>query len=531
MIRMDSPVAVRAAAGLFSGLVSSGHTPPVGMFRALISAARGFGMMTDPTVLAAGKWQDWLHPRGKDGRFIEKDAFVNIFGDEHALLSDRSAVRRRAKINTLRPEGAHVTYYDMLNPNPDGSLKKLPADPAAGFPETIPVEQLSTKVAMAPKAVAQLKPRSSAQEEFDASHEPALTQQEFDFELGGLNQSIKGMNPEQVAVVSTGQDALPNEEFGAHAKFLHQINELVTGHGLTYDAAFKDNYGLWSEPMQEMFDSLVDEVFQTLTANESKPKDRRAILLGGMPGAGKSTTLDRMADNKAFRGEEWIIVNPDHFKDRMLERGLFPKVAGLTPAETANFIHEASSEMNHMLEQLLMVDGYNIIFDITMGGDARTDGKSWNEKLVDVLRSQSYDDDIDGILVGVDPLTSRTRVAKRHLAGLNAYRTGADEDGNTDSSEVKFGGRAVPESVIARSEFPEGDPDAETYKSQNERNFRALVGGGTFSRWAMWDNTGAEPVFIAGSASDVTDRTNMPGYYPAAPSAPAAGPGGEAVAL
>ena len=523
MIDLGSPDAVRAAAGLFSGLVSSGHTPPVGMFRALIAAARGFGMMSDPAVLAAGKWQDWLHPRGKDGRFIEKDAFVNIFADEHALLSDRGANRRRAKINTLRPEGAHVTYYDMLNPNPDGSLKKLPADPAAGYPETIPVEQLSTKVAMAPKAVAQLNPRASAKEEFDAHHQPAMTQQEFDFELGGLNNSIKSMNPEQIKVVSTGQGPLPEADFDAHEKFLHQVNEMVTGHGLTYDAAFKDNYGLWSEPMQEMFDALVDEVFQAVTANETKPRDRRAILLGGMPGAGKSSTLDLMAENKSFRSNEWIIVNPDHFKDRMLERGLFPKVAGLTPAETSNFIHEASSEMNHMLEQLLMVDGYNLIFDITMGGEARNDGsKGWTEKLVDVLRSQGYDDDIDGILVDVDTLTSRKRVAKRHLAGLNAYRTGVDGKGNTDSVEAKFGGRAVPESVIARSEFKDGDPDAENYKSQNARNFRALVGTGTFSRWAAFDNTGDAPVWIAGSAAGAADRTNMPGYY-SAPSA-AAGP-------
>jgi hypothetical protein len=83
--------------------------------------------MQDPYVLTAAKWQDWLHPRGKDGRFIEKGKFVNIFADPNALLTDRTADRRRAKIDELRPEGAIVSYQD-IHGNP------LDPDPAAGYP-------------------------------------------------------------------------------------------------------------------------------------------------------------------------------------------------------------------------------------------------------------------------------------------------------------------------------------------------------------------------------------------------------------
>jgi hypothetical protein len=67
------------------------------MFRALIAAARVSGMLQDPAVLTASKWQDWLHPRGKDGRFIEKGKFVNVFANPNALLADKTAVRRRAR--------------------------------------------------------------------------------------------------------------------------------------------------------------------------------------------------------------------------------------------------------------------------------------------------------------------------------------------------------------------------------------------------------------------------------------------------
>jgi hypothetical protein len=86
---------------------------------ALIAAARVSGMLHDPYVLTASKWQDWLHPRGKDGRFIEKGKFVNIFANPNALLNDRTADRRRARITELRPEGAFVSYQDIHgNPLP-----------------------------------------------------------------------------------------------------------------------------------------------------------------------------------------------------------------------------------------------------------------------------------------------------------------------------------------------------------------------------------------------------------------------------
>jgi Zeta toxin len=478
------------------------------MYQAIVAAARVSGLLHDPAVLTAAKWQDWLHPRGKDGRFIEKNSFVNVFASENALLTDRTAVRRRAKIVDLRPEGAYVAYYDMTREDENGEPILLEPDDEAGFPEMIPVDQLGTKVSTAPKEIAHLQPGESAAKEVKDALEPAMSVDDYEARIGEINAEIEASDPEQIAIVSTGQAASTNAEMASHVKFIGRVEEqYVKGEGLAYGAAFKDSFGLWSEEWQQIFDAVVDELYDELTENQTKPKNSRAIVLGGLPGAGKSSTLDKMADSGAFREGEWITLNPDLFKDKMIERDLHPKIAGLAPAETASFIHEAASEMNHMLEQLLSVEGYNLIFDITLGGQVRPGQMDWNRYLIQQLETQGYA--IDGVFVDVDPNTSRKRVQKRHKEGLDAYRTGRSR--KPDDPQISNGGRVVPDKVIAMNVLNEGDPDAERFKSRNAANFDAMKD--SFVRWAEWDNSGDEPVFVGGTASGPDDGPNMPGFY------------------
>jgi hypothetical protein len=477
------------------------------MYPAIISAARVRGMLDDPAVLTASKWQDWLHPRGKDGRFIEKGAFVNVFADPNALLNDKSATRRRASITSLTPDGAVVAYQDIHG-------KPLDPDPGAGFPDLIPVDDLSKKVSTAPQAIAHLQPGESAAKEVKDVLVPALTPEEYDHEITGLNQAITGQFPAEIGVVSTGQGKATDEEFTGHVSFIRQVNEIATGHGLTMDAAFKDSFGLWSEEMHQVFDSIVDEAYNELTVNQTKPRDFRAIMLGGLPGAGKSTTLRELRKQGVFRDNEWVTVNPDWFKDRILEKGLGPKVAGLSPAETSGFIHEASSEMNHMLENLLTADGYNVIFDITMGGQFTSVDDDWTVKIINRLESRDYV--TDGMFVSVTPDLARQRTQERHRAGLDALRTGQSER-DTDP-EIKFGGRVVPEAVLAKATFPVGDPQGEQYASVNDRNFDQIKS--QFGRWAIWDNSGDAPALVLSSGGLNPSPDQLPGVYP--PPGPAA---------
>jgi len=487
------------------------------MFRHLVAAARALEMLVDESMLAAARWQDWLHPRGKDGRFIEVSSLVNIFADGNDLLTDKTAVRRRAKIRELRPEGAYVVYQ-----GPDG--KVIEPDPSAGFPDLIPAAELGDKVSSAPKAVAHLNKGLSAQEEYDKTYLPAMSQAEYDEAIATLDAAIRSGSPDSAASIAPGQTAMTPEEFAAHNDFVRQQTAFAfnpptsnpedpKARGLTYDAAFKDSNGLWSEEWQQIFDELVTETIDKVTKGGTMPKDRRAIMLGGLPGAGKSSVLKSLAENRTFRAEEWIVANPDSFKELMIEKGLYPKLTGIAPAETAGFIHAASSEMNFMLENALTVEGYNVIFDITMGGRKR-DAPLGHEATIDRLTSLDYQ--TDGIFVDVSPNTSRSRVVARHKEGLDKLRTGTSQYGPEDP-EIKYGGRAVPDAVISSNEIGTDDQAAQSagYKSYNAKNFMQLQG--EFTRWAAYDNTGEKPVWQGGSGSGEKDRENMPGYFPASP--------------
>jgi chloramphenicol 3-O-phosphotransferase len=477
------------------------------MFQALIAAARVSGLMDDPYVLTASKWQDWLHPRGKDGRFIEKGKFVNIFASPNALLTDRTADRRRARIVELRPEGAFVSYQDIHG-------KPIDADPEAGFPDLIPVDQLSQKVSTAPQAIAHLQPTESAAKEVKDALVPASTLDDWKTEIDRFSEGLAQTHPEQAGIVSTGQGPVSDQDFLDHAKYVSLATKMGLhgpGKSLAIDGSMKDSFGMWSEEMRQIFDSLVDQAYNDLTRNQTKPRNNRAIVLGGLPGAGKSSTLDAMADQGTFTKDDWIIANPDWFKDVIIAKDLAPKIHGLAPAETASFIHEASSEMTHMLEQLLTAEGYNVIFDITLGNTY------WAGQTVNRLESLDYQ--IDGIFVDVPPNTARTRAQQRHRSGLDVLRTG--ESRRPDDPELTNGGRVVPEAVIAAAELPADDPDAGTYNSANARNFASMTD--QFARWAVWDNSGDKPEYADGSGLGPDDPTSMPGFYP-----PAAG-GGDGV--
>jgi len=531
---------VRQRARLFSDLVAAGHRPGRFEFASIVAAARVTGLLQDPAVLTASRWQDWLHPRGKDGKFIVKESWVNVFGDgANGRLDDPHARRRRAKITRLTPQGAYVSYFDAIHPDANGKPTPITVDEAAGYPGIIPVDQLADKIATAPQPKAHLTPEGkrapdthtpmiegqSAHDEFHgASYTPAKSLEQYGSAISTFNREITTKYGEkygdQEQVIQPGQGPIPGgvtgDAFKAHASYVNQVSDDAIGAGLSFDKALKDSNGLWSEEAHQFFEQTVHEVFLAVTQNETKPKNRRAIMLGGMPGAGKTTTLKAMQKARMLRREEWVTANPDDFKEAMLQKGMFPNVAGLSPAETASLLHEASSEMNHMLEQLLITEGYNVVFDITMGGRERDGEEHWVANIVKGLKTgNGYK--VDGIFVDIPPATSATRAALRHQAGLDALRQGFLTDGAADDA-VQFGGRVVPPSLIAKNTLKPGDPLAEKFNSVNAMNFDAIKP--VFQRWAMWDNSGEQPKFLDGTAATVADVANMPGFYPTEEPAP-----------
>lgn len=80
-----------------------------------------------------GKFKEWLHPRGRDGRFIEAHSSVNI-----SEFSDGTGRNFRAEVVDLKPEGIHVQYKDNFGHD-------IPS-PGPEFPNLIPESDITKRV-------------------------------------------------------------------------------------------------------------------------------------------------------------------------------------------------------------------------------------------------------------------------------------------------------------------------------------------------------------------------------------------------
>jgi hypothetical protein len=502
---------VQAAAQTYLRLCAAGDEPLGLFFPMIMASARYHGMLNDPAVLAAARWQEWLHPRGMDGRFIEVKAFVDVFrhGGGTDLLTEPHADRRRARVIGIFPEDIQVQYFD-LHGDP------LPADPADGYPTRIPQAQIKNKVSSAPNSTARL-PWKSSHDEFHAGlprttdngqtvqqpyAEPG-SQAEYDARIEKFNNDIyKTMKPNRSAVMHG--PPVDNESFSQHLDFVTEVTNTAlgkqkddVGRGLASDAAFKDQYGRWSQPMMARMLTLASEMFDELTTG--KPKGRKAILIGGLPGSGKSSLLNRMSKEGTLDQNDWVTADPDIVKTKMIEQDWFPDIAGLSPGDTSGFIHAQSAEISTMLERLLMHEGYNIIFDSTMGNG---DHVALN---MEYLKAHEYKD-VDGIFIQSTANHALASITHRYRAGLDKLRTGVSgraRSGEVDP-EIRSGGRFVPTKVVTATIPVDGGVPV------NKSNFERVKP--QLSRWAIYVENGT-PGSKPNPQLDDSSPAGMPGSF------------------
>lgn len=200
------------------------------------------------------------------------------------------------------------------------------------------------------------------------------------------------------------------------------------------------------------------------------PAEGRAVIAGGLGGAGKSTVLGKYA---GIDQKRYATVNPDDIKELMAARGMVPEVEGLSPMEASPLIHEESSTIANLLARRLYAQNTNVIWDITMSRHASVD------KRINELRAAGYTD-IEAVFVDIPVETSVARALARHRRGMEAHRNGRGP-----------GGRYVPPSII-RKAAGSGESSA------NRQVFDGLRD--RFDRWALFDNsvTGREPVRLGG---------------------------------
>jgi predicted ABC-type ATPase len=233
---------------------------------------------------------------------------------------------------------------------------------------------------------------------------------------------------------------------------------------------------IWSDDREAAQDAIVDDLYSRAAA---VPCDHRAIVTGGLPGAGKTTVLRQHADLDL---SNYLVINPDVIKDALARRGLIPEVAGLSPLEAAGLVHEESSHIAKALAHRAQAEGKNLVWDVTMSRAESCAGR------IEALRSAGYTW-IEAVFVDVPVEVSILRTDARHRGGQEDYRAG-----------LGFGGRFVPNEMTAY----QSDPD---WGSRNRANFEQVKS--RFDAWSVYDNSvdGRAAELIAASTPDpVRDR-------------------------
>jgi predicted kinase len=208
------------------------------------------------------------------------------------------------------------------------------------------------------------------------------------------------------------------------------------------------------------------------------PCERRAILAGGLPGAGKTTVLEQHA---GIDRSQYLTINPDEIKSEMAKRGMIPEVAGLTPMEASDLVHEESSYVAKQFALRATASGKNIIWDITMASRKST------ERRISDLRAAGYAR-VEGIFIDIPVDVGIHRSVARHREGHDSYRAGHGP-----------GGRFVPAEVIGS----QADPD---WGSRNRRTFEQVKP--QLDVWLLCDNSvdGRAPVLVDSSGREEDKR-------------------------
>jgi predicted kinase len=247
-------------------------------------------------------------------------------------------------------------------------------------------------------------------------------------------------------------------EWAEHKYEVREELESARASGLTSDRLHTiDPEGqVWSEERGQLHDSLLDELY---ARSNSVPCENKAIIAGGLPGAGKTTVLGGHA---GIDRSQYLTINPDDIKVELADRGLIPEIEGLSPLETSDLVHEEASYLAKRLADRARFDGKNIVWDITMSSYSSA------ERRINDLRSDGYTA-IAGLFVDIPIDVSASRADSRHREDEEAYRAGTG-----------LGGRFIPADVIA-SQFDE------TWGSKNRKTFEELKR--RFDDWTIYDNS------------------------------------------
>ena len=135
------------------------------------------------------------------------------------------------------------------------------------------------------------------------------------------------------------REPLTDAEHAEHVSEVRALLDKARADGLATDRqhTMDPDNEQWRYDRVRRQDAIIADLY---TGASDVPCERRAILAGGLPGAGKTTVLEQHA---GIDRSHFLTINPDDIKEEMAKRDMIPEVAGLTPMEASDLVHEESS--------------------------------------------------------------------------------------------------------------------------------------------------------------------------------------------
>lgn len=178
--------------------------------------------------------------------------------------------------------------------------------------------------------------------------------------------------------------------------------------------------------------------------------ERRAIVLAGPPGAGKSTACAALMDASGVPRAHWSVIGNDDFKDQLLLRlladGAYDRLVPpevlealdgrVWPRELASLLHEEAGTLAYEATELALDTDRNVVIDGTLGNRAHS------QDLLAQLGAADY----EVTIAAVDaPLhAAQERVWNRYLGDYLAA-----ENGTATGATALLGPRPIPLEQLA----------------------------------------------------------------------------------
>jgi predicted kinase len=341
-----------------------------------------------------------------------------------------------------------------VHPNLGGHLAKQPGDTISGHglghvPQPFQAQPLDVSDQAALQAQQEAMAASKQQEqELRQQTQQALREEK----LQNAALERQGISPPGIYA------PLTDSQFAVHTRNVEKALTAAYNAGMATDEAYTlDGKGQAWEPDRSIAHGEIVREF--LDKQVSVPSSRHAVLLGGLPGAGKSSLLKQLP---GVSPGDYAVISADNFKAELARRGMVPKVQGLSPMEASPLIHEESVHLANLAAAALRRRGKNLAFEVTMNRRDRT------QAIVSRLKKDGYG--VTAVFADVPVDVSANRVASRYRRSLEAYRQGTDP----------LGGRYVSQYDIAAGESERGVTGArQTFDAMRPQ----------FAAWQLWDGS------------------------------------------